>query len=546
MIKIKKYVPGILVVMLAFSSFHSLAKPQKRTKKPSRSRTELPEVLNRTEQLSIRKLHAQDDSVVFKPLEYRYEPIQLTQDTLKNKGITTPREKSRPSFFEYQLGCGNFRQFNVDFTTWQKFEKTEFRIRAYHHRNEGEFDNNRFRTAIFSGNVSHRINPQFRINSNLAYSFQNYQLQAAPQPQTERKQQNFQFSGKLPIQSSAKNITVFHGKFEHFGLTEQAPEFKSPFENSENTLSLAGKFFHRFSKSVFIFDVNFFHNSLSFLPDSSISDFISKVKTQYVYRFNSNFSFVTGLTLTNISFNEEKAESRLLPYGKIVFAQKDRWGLYLTAAQKLEYQTFNSLWKQNPFLAQSAQLNIQESEYALKAALEIMPHPALQFNLTAKQDKIVNAGYFQKENYLYNYYTVPEATQTTITPGLVIKIHPTLKAQWKAIISHFKFDSTTSTAGNNHLPHTENFSTELLLNYEIPAYGKLELATRFIDKRYPGFEKTNKIDPVILVNLSYEKKYNEYVTLYAQIKNIFNQDYFIWEGYREPGIYFLAGVEGKW
>lgn len=543
--KIKTYIPGILVVLLAFGSVLSPAKSQKRSKSPSKLRKEVPDLLER-DVLPLRKLPPRADSVAFKPLEYGYQPIQLKQDTLKNKGINATAEKSESSFFEYHLGCGSFKQFDVDFATWQKFNKTELKLDAYYHRNEGQFENSRLNTGIFSGNISHRINPRFRVNSNLAYHFRNYLLQAAPQSNTERKRQNYRFTGNLPIQTSANSLALFQIKLSRFDLTEQAPKSKSPFENRENTLSLAGKYFYRLNNSVLLLDVNFFYNSFSAIRDSSTSDLISNVKTQFIHRFNSKFSVVAGVTLSNISVQNLEAETRVRPYGKIIFAQKNHWGIYLTGSQKIEYETFHSLWERNPYLAQSNQVNLRESDYTFSGTLEILPFPGLRIKLAATQERLSNAGYFHRDEYVYDYLTLP-VTRTSLKSTFRWQINPALSADWITTISHFDFDSTVAETGStNHWPYQENLGSELTLNYKRAPFGTFGASARIIGQRYPTLEKMNKIDPIFLMNFSYEKKYNEFVTLFAQIHNVLNQNYFIWEGYREPGIYFLAGVEGKW
>jgi hypothetical protein len=200
----------------------------------------------------------------------------------------------------------------------------------------------------------------------------------------------------------------------------------------------------------------------------------------------------------------------------------------------------------NPYLELPNRLDLRERNYALGATLEIVLLPTLEIKLAVEQNKLVNTGYFQATNHLFRYYRAPETVQTTIKPGFKWQILPALQAEWEATISHFKFDSTITVTGARHLPFQENFSTEFNLSYEVAAFGRLCLGAQFIGQRYPDFEKNFPIDPVVLVNLKYEKNYNEYVTLYAQIHNLLNQDYHFWIGYREPGIYFLAGVEGKW
>lgn len=540
MLKITRLVFGILVVL---GFVQSLAKSPKTTPVPTILRTEIPDALSQPEDVLLRKRPAREDSVVFKPLEYRYEPSEIKPDTLADKGIPAPVDDIQPARFEYHLGCGSFGQFDVDFTTWQQFTRNELKLRAFYLQNDGAFANNRLRTGIFSGQLSNQINPHFRINPNLTYTFRNYQLQTAPEPQTERKWQHLDFFGNVPIQTSHKSLAMFQLRFEHINLLEKSPARQSPFENSENTIYLTAKYFYRFDHSVLIFDVNFLHNSFRFLADSTTADLLSNVKTQMVHQFNPYFSVAAGVTLSNFSINETEAATRWLPYGKIIFARKNRWGIYLTASRKLEYQTFQTLWQLNPYLEMPNHLAITEYDYTLGASLELVPLPGWEIKLIAEQNKLMNAGYFAPVSYLYRYQRLPEATETIIRPQLRWQIHPALQVEWEASISHFQLDSTVSTS---HLPFRENVGSKFQLDYDLAAFGNLRLGAQFIGTRYADFARLHQIDSVVLVNLYYAKKYNEYVTLFAQIQNLLNQDYFIWEGYREPGIYFLAGVSGKW
>jgi len=542
MLIITRLVFGILVVL---GSVQSLAKPPKTTPVPTILRTEIPDALSQPEDVSLRKRPAREDSVVFKPLEYRYEPTEIKPDTLADKGIPASADEIRPARYEYHLGFGSFGQFDGDFTTWQRFARNELKLQAFYLQNEGAFDNNRLQTGSFSSHLSNQINPQFRINPNLTYRFRNYQLQAAAESQTERKWQQLDFFGNVPIQTSAKSLAMFQMRFGHVNLLEKSPVVQTQFENKENTLFLAAKYFYRFDHSVFIFDVNFLHNSFAFLPDSTASDLLSNVKTQVIHQFNPYFSIAAGVTLSNFSISETEAATCWLPYGKITFAQKNRWGIYLTASRKLEYQTFQSLWQMNPFLAMPNRLAITEHDYAFGATLELVPLPGWEIKLTAEQNKLLNSGYFAPVSFLYRYHRLPEATETVIRPQLRCQIRPALRVEWEASISHYQLDSTI-IADASHLPFRENLGSKFQLGYDLAAFGKLRLGAQFIGPRYTDFEKRHRFNPVVLVNLHYEKKYNEYVTLFARIDNLLNQNYFIWEGYREPGIYFLAGVEGKW
>lgn len=545
----KLLIPGLLLIFLLNPAFPQSGR--RSTEKPAEAREDIPDPAERRNALQQNlygnKQTIANDSTRVLLLPVAYVPLQMQPDSLIETGAGNRTAKSANLLHQYRFGVGDLEQLLVQFARWQKLNNWEYRAAASFERNEGQYDNNKWRQGRFTGDISHWLAPQLKMLSSLAYDFYDYGLQASHVSEHQRMKDEFDFQWKLPFQVQDAAYGIFQLEYQYFQLKEKNANLPALARSRENAFALYGNYQWRFLNSVFSLKFRFDVNSHESSADSSFSDIISRLGAKMVHRFTPDFSINAAGELINFSLENGYSESQLAPSLTLNYAKKDRWGFHLTGERKFEYQSLYSFWEENLFVAHGVPSNVVEYLYSGEIAFEFEPQKDSFLSLEARHFLTRNWGYYEFDQYWFQRHLLDDVRQTQIDLNFKWKALPRLDLNLSAKFNITDAgDSLQENMDSVHLPYQEEVRVKFDFDYHYSSETNFKIENKIVSPRYTRLGSEFKLDSYFLVNMSFERKFNEYMTFYINLNNVLNQEYQVWENYKALGIHFMAGIYGKW
>lgn len=540
------------IILLIFLVFHSPLLTQSK-KKPSNippvTLRELPDSREtqpgKSEIDSASKRKAATDSARAFPLLDKYQPVILKSDSLQPDDEKSPPELN--AVFKYCLGYGSYRNVDIDLLQWQKFKALSYQLQGIYYRTDGQFLNNQFEKRSFAGKLTYRFILPHVLVLNSNYDFIQYELQAAPQSGSERMVEQYGLGIKYAIKPGKRSSGLVRVNFDQFNLHEnQSLPVRSEKVN-ERTIFLLGKYFLERSPWKFNVELSFLSNSIKNDILNSVSDFMSTIGSEAVYKLRPNFSLTGGLRVQNLSLDNTTSESFFSPYAKLNYAYKNWWGLQFIISREYNYQTFVSRWKINPFLMQPKMLKVEDQKLHLTGNFEVKPFQNFMFKSNLEFNLIDNFGYFKPNSYVFDYDYLSDLKEVKLITELEYSPVRQLKFILTPQINYYVFqDPNSGSVTRRIVPYREKENLVFKAEYHQIHNTKIGLVFQYIGKRFTTMERMAGLDDYIVLNFEAEKKYSKPIQLYFNIYNILNQKYEIWNGYRELGIHLVGGIRGFW
>ncbi|MBN2089046.1 TonB-dependent receptor [candidate division KSB1 bacterium] len=540
------------IIFLIFLVFYSSLAAQSKKKSPNNPPATLRELpdsretqpgKHETDSASKRKAAADSSRVI--PLSGSYQPVVLKADSL-----TSAEEESQPelnSVFKYRLGYGSFRNIDIDLLQWQKFKALSYQLQGLFYRTDGQFLHNQLEKRSLAGKMTYRFILPHVVVGNSNYDYSRYELQAAPEAGLSRIIEQYKLGLKYAIKPGKRSSGLVRVNFDHFSLHEEHPTPINSANVRESTIFLLGKYFLERSPWKFNFEVSFLNNQVKNSTQNAITDFMSTIGSEAIIKLKPNFSLSGGLRLQNLSFDNRTSESFIAPFGELNYAYKNWWGFQLHISRGYNYETFTSRWELNPYLMQQVLLKAENQKLHLAGSFEFKPSQNFMFKTKLEFNHLDNFGYFKPDSYLFDYGYLSDLKQVKSVTEIEYQPVRPLKLILIPQISHYEFpDPDIESATRKMVPYLEKVNIIFKTEYQPVAKTKIGMTFQYIGPRFTTVAKTDELEDYILVNFEAGREYNRYIQLYFNVYNILNQNYQIWNGYRELGIHLLGGIRGYW
>ncbi|MCI0514212.1 TonB-dependent receptor [candidate division KSB1 bacterium] len=522
----------------------------KKAKPPAEPRLDVVEILPDNSEAIIPavnfRLTPRPDSARSFPLTPHYLPQQLPPDSVARTIPEKPR-LSRTGFLKYRFGCGNLNALDLDVVRGQKSQRLEYLVGVQYFRTDGSYAQSQKEKYTLAGQVDYRLSSRLRFVSDLQYQRENYELQASPIAQHQRRTNLYLVSGKLPFQFSPNPQASLMINLTRFQLKEKAAAPLPIPTARESMFELRGKYLWRATRWSLISDFKAFFNFYQPRPDSTIEDFGLQWKGQWRYRFRPHLTWTIGGQLENIAFADGVSRTRLSPLTQINFVYRNVFGFLLQFSREFDYTAFRILSQKNPYLKVPAKLNLGDFYYRVLFELELKLHAKLQLQSQFKYQDLRQGGYFLPVGYLFDYLYFDKVSQSIMRHTIFWQPYTALQLQAFTQLNFYKItDAALQLNRKIAPPFQEKLSAGLGLKFRPRPSTRLQLDGHYFGSRYTTVDYRQELKPYLRIDLTLEKQFNEYITLFITGNNLLNQKYSLWTGYREPGINVIGGIKGRW
>lgn len=511
---------------------------EERDQKESESNLNLPDVIIYGEEKSVkktgRKIKAKEENVNLLDNDVKYHPSIYQPKLSPNKLFLSDEQKQSQIS---NIATFKFGSFNTPYLMLKRSQESEYydysASGTYQH-SDGQFDNSQFSIGEANLQFDLNINPEFEttLAGNVYYS--EYGLHGANIAGLKRKLTfgiaKF-YSQWFLSSSSTASIDILLRQFNSSDKTSAKSKL------DEQTAGITGNFNRKFENYLLSVNAHYFHNS---------------------YRANEYFNLNAGLTFPfshffslNSSIAVEKVTSqheRLSPSLKLIFTPNARLGLSLKGSRYFNPQYCYDLWHQNPYISNNLNLIPENIKFDFTIDAEYRVLNELIVDAQISRRWIDDYSYWQREMItgVFELNQLNNIAITQLSGGVRYNFADRFVIHSQLSFFIDTIDNDSLAAADFAIPYLEAFRATTRLQTIFRRSILFEINSAWIGRRYTTLTKDNKLDDFFFIEIKVEKQMNSYLNILLGCKNLLNSEYDLWENYREMGLRFFIGLEGKW
>jgi hypothetical protein len=210
------------------------------------------------------------------------------------------------------------------------------------------------------------------------------------------------------------------------------------------------------------------------------------------------------------------------------------------ASSGLERNTALNLFQRNRFLNYEFNLDHQYNKINIMA--NFLYHNDIDYNFSAGVnyrmfDRMLNFVNFDSSYFSPNYLN---GNMLTFNLDGFYNIN-----QINSLDFVFKYNVTSTDSIGKNLTYIPDFESELNYRLKFENGFSAKIGFEFLGTRYADILNEVALDPIFNMNLQINYLFDKNLSIFANVENIFNQDIYLYNFYRERGVFATVGVHWK-
>ena len=232
------------------------------------------------------------------------------------------------------------------------------------------------------------------------------------------------------------------------------------------------------------------------------------------------------------------ARNALLVDAETEFRLSELFTIRGGASTGLRNNSFKTLLGVNPYLADSAQIDYTHEIIGARGFLIIHPTPEMSFSAGARTSSLKRFGFFRSADSGIFAPQYEDATLVEFLGEAFWRVTPSDNFTANVILT----GTSLAEFAGKVIPYIAPLQAALTYNRSWTEEFSTSVTAAFVGNRYADLQNTRELNAY--TDLRFEANYslNERFTIFARANNLLNQDIFVWENYRERGIFGAAGV----
>lgn len=264
-----------------------------------------------------------------------------------------------------------------------------------------------------------------------------------------------------------------------------------------------------------------------------------------------NFNMRLGVKAQSILGND--SEFKLYPDVKFNFALVDQvLDMFAGLDGNLDLNTMRSISNSNPFVHSGLDVANTSTNYriygGLKTRISSQSHALLsveyadiddQYFFSMANKALSEDGPLSQTHYTNKYAVVyDDLSKLSLTGEVDLQVNKELNLYALAKYTHYSLD------GLEEAWNMPNFEMETKANYQFTDQWLFNARLLFVGERNIMTDgKLAKLDAIADMGLGAEYKWNDILSVYANVNNIFDAESYLWYGYPSQGINGTIGLK---
>jgi hypothetical protein len=238
------------------------------------------------------------------------------------------------------------------------------------------------------------------------------------------------------------------------------------------------------------------------------------------------------------SSSNEIVRAGLLLKGDLSYNLNSLFTLKAGIFSGLNKHYFNELVITNPYIDRFANIDYSYDLPAIKAFIYYHPNQEIGISggikLGSKDRSPIydslNAGSLTLIYEQINYFALESEAFWTLT-------------QIDKLLANISFNYSTLSESGNLTPYTPLLKMAVDYSRKFPDYNfGTNFGLIYIGERFADLENKIKLNGFIDIRLKVDYKVFDNLTAFVMLENLLNSDIYVWQGYKEKGVYFGLGL----
>lgn len=525
---------------------------------------QLPDVLIYGKDTEVRttgqKITVSPDRLTVEPPTSGEAPRDSAAALLGSKASLQQESKTSPNNFRASLAGGAFGQLEVTAHARaarmlaQKDRRIEVSAGGNVNRADGQFANSDFREWHVEASAGYNWREASAVQLKIGGGNRQYGFYGAVNPELDAEVQKFSSEGhvRLPAGSTAEFTVSGQWQFDNYDYLQNGA---APDESVDERVSLLRATFEkRFRRAALQFAVESLSDRLDFPPRStdlilrgSATNRLSQFSGEVRFPAGRSFTITTGGRLTHAQSQGREQESRFGPLLRVVAVPRQRLALSAEFSNGWRYTTLTTRWSGNPYLA--ANKSVLPEEVTANLALAAEYRLVRGWVLKAQYSRVAVRGlnYYEREGAtgLFALRQLDEVTLVDITLGMEMNFGDQFLLSGALHFLNDDIDDPGLPVFAD-VPYRGEIWLPAKLEYLPTPKTRVVAEARLVGSRRITLIDNTKLDGYLEVRGRGEWKALQSLTLFAEGRNLLDNSFEKWQGYREIGLNFVAGLAAAW
>ncbi len=296
------------------------------------------------------------------------------------------------------------------------------------------------------------------------------------------------------------------------------------------------------------FDVNFEGGVYgTFIDDEAWFHTGLKANYNRLINYNIDMQLSAGAAYTDDNFG---SNIYFITDSKVDVTIQDNLSVYGKVIAQPSFKTIAQHHQNNPFLNVGNSLRT-EYDMELTAGLDFIPFGGTKLFGKVSFNNIKNKAYYERERVsmgslfsnelLFYKVSYSDANILAVNAGMTHQLVP--KKLWFDGLVYFQ---NPRLADKTDIPYMEKMGAEAAISYKLQKNLKIHSWIQYIGKKSTGKNNpTSKIGAVALLNADIEYLVTPKISVYAEVLNILNNKYELWQGFQERPFQIFGGIKIK-
>jgi len=508
----------------------------------TKEKMELPDVIiygtERSSRMAGKKLQPGMESTSLFKRSIEYNPASTEKPSESDKATLAEYTENANAMTLLSLGYGQYNTPTVHAVRWQQLERFNYGIDGQFINSDGEYDFSQFQRINGRGHIGMQLLPNLLTEVRGYLQNNTYGLYGFVSPtlvERESSTQGVSLSTQSTIRSNQQLIAT--ADVNQFRISDTDADSESKEQTAGFSLSYQAPLPKRMQLSLSaVLD-----NISNELSDSSVQ--AMRYQGALLIPISHNISICPSVAYDYIS----DYKNRVSPGIECVYTPSNSFGISLIANQQLQLKSLHQLAQENPYTSRKLQPRASDMVLNIESAIEFKLTPLITTGVNISKQWIEDYTYWQIDKFGY-FSTIPLEKINLTTIAFSSKFQITQSSQI-SIGFHYIIDEITDypVPGTDvHIPYVEDFRLPVECTLQLPYQINLQASATWIGKRYIDIAATQELGDYLDISLNAEKKLSNHLSLFAQIDNVANSTYDVWQNYPAFGVFPIVGLTGKW
>lgn len=253
---------------------------------------------------------------------------------------------------------------------------------------------------------------------------------------------------------------------------------------------------------------------------------LSYALQQFVYR--GNIQATSGRFYPNIEFR---------------YSFTEKVSLYSGFAPSLDRNTLSSLIKQNRYIHTDAQVLPTDTRIHVYVGMEFLPMDEITATVKLAYKQINNypTFYDMDSAKVWEVLYLSGIRSTKLDISALYRLN-----QKQNVTAYFSTQTVKQNDSAGTIPYLPQYTVGSIYHHFFDVGVHAEAFIEFTSSRFSNFNNTHSTSGFLSTGVKGEIELFEHFRGYAELNNLLDQHYFIWNGYRERTIYLLLGISYNW